>query len=377
MTNLDNHIHIIAFDVPWPPDYGGVIDVFYKLKALAEHGIKIHLHCFRYGRNKALELESFCEEVCYYSRKSIFLSLLSKTPYIVASRRSNELFRNLVKNKYPIFFEGLHTSFYLNRKELKDRMKVVRMHNIEYIYYLHLAKVEKNPIKQFYFVKEASRLKKFQFSLNNASKIAAISPSDQSILQIKHNNSFYLPVFHANEQLTSQAGKGDFVLYHGNLGVGENNEAALFLVRNVFNKIKNKVIIAGSNPSAELIRECRSYCHIQMLNPDTDGIYNLIHKAHVNVLPTFQDTGIKLKLLNALYKGRHCIVNSKMVRETGLEELCIIAESATEFIHYIEQCFTKEFSKEEISQRKEILDLYFNNKKNAKTLIEQVFGSNS
>ena len=50
-------IHIISFDVPLPANYGGVIDVFYKIKALHKAGIKIKLHCFYYGREKNVELE--------------------------------------------------------------------------------------------------------------------------------------------------------------------------------------------------------------------------------------------------------------------------------------------------------------------------------
>ena len=32
------YLHVVAFNVPYPPDYGGIIDVFYKLKALSEQG---------------------------------------------------------------------------------------------------------------------------------------------------------------------------------------------------------------------------------------------------------------------------------------------------------------------------------------------------
>ena len=42
------HLHVISFDVPVPANYGGVIDVYYKLKALHLQGVKIHLHCFEY-----------------------------------------------------------------------------------------------------------------------------------------------------------------------------------------------------------------------------------------------------------------------------------------------------------------------------------------
>ncbi|MEI7802398.1 MAG: mannosyltransferase, partial [Bacteroidota bacterium] len=46
---MTNQLHIISFNVPYPPDYGGVIDVYYKIKALKEAGVKIHLHCYEYG----------------------------------------------------------------------------------------------------------------------------------------------------------------------------------------------------------------------------------------------------------------------------------------------------------------------------------------
>ena len=34
-------LHVVSFQVPFPPDYGGLIDVYYKLKALKEAGDEI------------------------------------------------------------------------------------------------------------------------------------------------------------------------------------------------------------------------------------------------------------------------------------------------------------------------------------------------
>ena len=50
--SITKEIHIVTFDIPYPVNYGGVIDVFYKIKALKEAGIKIHLHCFYHKRKK-------------------------------------------------------------------------------------------------------------------------------------------------------------------------------------------------------------------------------------------------------------------------------------------------------------------------------------
>ena len=41
-------LHVVSFQVPFPPDYGGLIDVYYKLKALKEAGCSVVLHTYRY-----------------------------------------------------------------------------------------------------------------------------------------------------------------------------------------------------------------------------------------------------------------------------------------------------------------------------------------
>ena len=82
------HLHIISFDVPSPPNYGGVIDVYFKAHSLNAIGVKVHLHCFAYGRPPAKDLEAFCEEVHYYPRSTSKHLLFSTLPYVVVSRRN-------------------------------------------------------------------------------------------------------------------------------------------------------------------------------------------------------------------------------------------------------------------------------------------------
>lgn len=101
----DNHLHIVSFDVPYPANYGGVIDVFYKVKALSERGVKVHLHCFEYGRQPAECLEDICYSVNYYKRKTNASLLLRQQPYIVCSRHSDALLENLKKDNHNILLE--------------------------------------------------------------------------------------------------------------------------------------------------------------------------------------------------------------------------------------------------------------------------------
>ena len=106
-------LHVVSFDVPFPPDYGGAIDVFFKLKALQKQGIRIILHCFVYGRQKANILEDICEKVFYYERKKIWNARPFSYPYIVSSRQNDALLKNLCHTKVPILFEGLQKQIVL------------------------------------------------------------------------------------------------------------------------------------------------------------------------------------------------------------------------------------------------------------------------
>lgn len=369
-----NHLHIVSFNIPYPPDYGGLIDVFYKIKSLSELGIQVHLHTFYYdGRKKSDQLEKLCFETLYYPRLTFGNPFSSKMPYIVETRRSKELLQNLCKDNYPILFEGIHCSYYLDHPQLSHRIRVVRMHNIENLYYKNLARVEKNVLKRFYLNQEAKSLKHYQQILSKANLIAAISPADQIVLNLKYRNSFYLPVFHSNSELKSKTGKGNYILYHGNLGVGENNEAALYLVHKIWNDLDLPLIIAGSNPSKEVIQSVEQHPNIQIeTNLAVEEINNLIENAQINLIPTFQDTGIKLKLINALYKGRFCIVNNKMVKDTGLEDLCIIADDPQLMKQQIRKMYDTHFDESEIEKRKQILYSNFNNQRSAEILIQKI-----
>jgi hypothetical protein len=368
-------IHIISFDVPYPANYGGVIDVFYKIKALTEGGLNVHLHCFEYGRSPSEKLSQLCASVTYYKRKKGITHFFSNLPYIVSTRQSKLLLKSLLNDDYPILFEGLHSCYLLNHPLLENRTKFVRSHNIEHDYYTGLAKVENNFFKTIFFSREAKKLKSFQKNLKSASAIFAISHKDTEYLSryCKYENVFYLPAFHAYNDITVKAGKGNFALYHGNLSVGENNEAALYLVNQIFNSIFFPLIIAGSSPSSELIKAAQNHSNIKVeANAPVERINQLIADAQINILPTFQSTGIKLKLIAALFSGRHCIVNSPMVVETGLENACIIADSPDEMKKMINQLANTTFTEKEIEKRKNILFSGFSNEKNILTLINLI-----
>lgn len=375
-------LHIVAFNVPWPANYGGVIDVFFRLKALhawgerqrqaGGAGLHIELHCFDYGRGVAAELEKYAR-VHYYPRKAAWTGLLSSEPYIVSSRGSVQLLDRLLANNAPILFDGLHTCHYLPEPQLATRRKVVRMHNVEWRYYRSLAEVTRGAFKEWYFREEARRLKRYERVLDHADTIACIAPADTAYYAEQYGTkAWHLPAFHPFSQLRSKTGVGDYALYHGNLSVPENVQAATYLA-GWWPKDALPLVLAGMDPDWKLVELLRDKPHIRLVSdPPEQEMDQLVQNAQLHALPTFQSTGIKLKLLRSLFQGRHVIANTDMVAQTGLEAFVRVADGQEAWEAAVRDLSQTPFGQAELQQRK-ALELRYSNDAGAERLIQSLF----
>ena len=374
---MDKYLNIISLNIPWPANYGGVLDIYYKMKALHECGVKIILHCFEYERPRTSELEKICHEVHYYKRRTGLLPNLTYLPYNVYGRKDKNLIKNLLKNDYPILFEGLHSCYYLSDKRLRNRFKIFRECNIEHDYYNALSHSTDNIIKKSFFKLEGLRFRLFQKNVKWADLIISVSTTDADYLRkvFPEKKVEFIPCFHANEKITTLTGKSNYILYHGKLSVPENEKAVLFLIKNVFCKLKHKCIVAGMDPSDDIYKAASSYNNIEIIpNPEQNKMEELISQAQIHTLVTFQDTGLKLKLLNSLFGGRHTLVNSLMLAGSGLDSLCRIANTPEEMVSECNRLMEIPVDKKTIAQREKLLFPAFSNKEQAKKLIKMIYG---
>lgn len=372
---MEKHLNIVSFNVPWPANYGGVIDVFYKIKALHDIGVKVILHCFEYGRPQAKELENYCEKVYYYPRRTGLIANLTLLPYNVNSRKDPLLLKHLLENEYPILFEGLHTCYFLNHPALRNRFKIFRECNIEHDYYRQLAGKEQSLLHNLFYEIEACRFKAYQKVAADADLILSVSQSDADYLKATFPQSHveFVPCFHANEEMTSLEGQSDFVLYHGKLSVPENERAALYLIENVFCKLPCTCVVAGMEPTKRLTESISKFPNIRLeANPDEEKMRRLIREAQVTTLVTFQGTGLKLKLLNSLFAGRHIIANDTMLEGTGLVNLCTLCNSADEMVDACLQLLTIPFTHDIITLRQEFLFPQFDCQEQARKIVSMM-----
>lgn len=368
-------LNIICFDVTFPADYGGAIEEFYKIKALHQLGVKIYLHCFIYGdRCEQVELEKYCEKVYYYKRERSIKDIFSGLPFIVKSRMNEELLQHLSANDYPILFDATHTTGFLTHPKLKDRKKLVRLHNIEWIYYRILLSQAVSLKERLFFWQEYKKLKAYDKQLEHAEVLSCLSQTDfeyycDKFPQKKVTLDY---VFHENEQVSSIEGKGSYILYHGNLSLSDNYSLVIKLLSNELKDCPYKIILAGKNPDKSLIDFIKDKPNIELIsNPIDTALHTLMQQAHICLAMAANPSGVKLKLINSLFNARFVISNDAALTGSGLESLVYISEEH-DLIKLINQLMQQEFKQKEIEERKLLLSEKYNNLRNAQQIIDAI-----
>jgi glycosyltransferase involved in cell wall biosynthesis len=340
--------------------------MFYKVRALSVHH-DIILHYFSYKENRnARGLEGYCREIHSYERLPFYRSLPLTTPYIIGSRNNHLLAEKLMMDDYPVLLEGIHCAGLI--PSLNQKKIVLRMHNDEAEYYKRLADTEENSFKKAYHLNEARLLRKKQLLLDNGLAMACVSKTDMDVFRtIYHKtNLHFIPSFTPWQKPSNLEGSGNYCLYHGNLEISENIEMVFWLIKNVFRQSEARFIVAGKGaiklPSAYVGQNTTI-----ISDPTDDELDELISNAHINILPSLNNTGLKLKMIHALMNGRHCLTNDAGVAGTYFHKAVTIANTPQAYVEQIKLLMKKPFTKEMSEQRQQVAKEY-NNATNASKL---------
>lgn len=361
---MSRHLHMVCLRNPWPADTGGARDMMERLKALHQSGIRVILHYFirsnETPQNEALQ--PYCEQIFVYRRTNPLSRFLKGQPYIIACRADEVLYRRLHADEHPILFDGIHTTAFLPTLHGLGRRMVVRMHNDEAQYYQSLARFERNWIKRIYLIWEANRLRHWMQRLPKDVPMGCVQETEKRSLSEKYGFQFAFilppPIPNTVDILT---GIGGYCLYHGNLSVGENESAAIWLLRRVFAQLKLPLVIAGKDPSPKLEKLVHFYQHACLVaNPSTEELKDLIRKAQLHILPSRTRTGIKQKIFDVLQYGRHCIINENMRHASPWTDSCEVVSNAEQMADRIRSLFIMPFTEQMIRERESRLQYWRN-----------------
>lgn len=367
-------LHIVSFDNPFPPNYGGAIEVFYKIKALHEIGYTIYLHCFVDSiPTENSELQSIVSELYFYKKSSNPIYFFSKVPFSVISRSDKKLLENLKRNDAPILFEGLKTAYHFEDKILENYLKIVRIHNLEQDYFLGLSRSENNVIKKLLYFLEGKKYQSYEKKLQHFDHILALSKFENEYANSRFGNSSYVPVFHGNEHVEIVEGFGKYAFYHGDLKTSDNRKVAEYLI-DVFREIKDYKLVIASGSNENFVRKhIGNAQNIEFVFLENfEHLKQLLREAHINVILSFQRSGTKLKLLNSLFRSRFCIINENIMDDETVSDFCIKITSKEELVSKIN--FLKTQSYIDGENKKRVLEYYLNDKTNALKIAEILEG---
>lgn len=366
-------LHIVSFDNPFPPVYGGRIEVFFKLKPLHELGIKIYFHCFVDEiPAKNPKLETITQQVFYYKNNKNPLFFFSRLPFSVISRNNKKLLENIQLIDAPILFEGLKPTFWVYKQQFESFRKILRLHNIEHDYFKGVSNSETGFFKKWAFRIESKKYQEYESVVGEFDKTITLSNFENQYINGKFGNSVYIPVFHGNEKVKALNGIGKYAIYHGDLRMSDNIRVVKMLI-GIFKKITDFELVIASNSNKKLITEfigdaenisyvwIENFAHLQQLLMD----------AHINLIFSFQRSGTKLKLMNSLFNSRFCIINENIMDDETVTQLCEFANSEAEIAEKIRTLKSLPFT--DYEKRRDILETSMNDAINAKLLANEIF----
>ncbi|MDL2243228.1 hypothetical protein LJB84_00075 [Bacteroidales bacterium OttesenSCG-928-J19] len=372
---MKKHLNIVSFNVPYPNNYGSLIDVYYQIKSLHEAGVEIILHTFDRKKKPNEELNQYCKEIHYYKRDNSFSAKVSNLPFIVNSRKTKRLLAGLMQNDYPILFEGIHTCYYLDHPKLKNRLKLVRAHNIEHVYQASVSQNTQSLLKKAYHYWESLRLKKFEYKIKYADYILPVSTTEAGYFHHRYEDDkiVLVPLFHKNSRVEITKKYKTFVLFHGDFNAPWNRKIANQLIEKVARKdTKIPWIIAGFSPDESLYKAAARAKNVEIrANLTQAELQELVQEASINLLITTQSSSVKMKLVDTLYYAHYCLANKRMLDGSGLDSLCVPISLKPELmLKKIQEYLYKDFPETEIKERQNVLNRLYNNANNARKIIE-------
>ncbi|STO30822.1 sugar transferase, PEP-CTERM/EpsH1 system associated [Fusobacterium necrogenes] len=174
------------------------------------------------------------------------------------------------------------------------------------------------------------------------------------------------------------------VIFTGSLDMEANIEAGLFLVENykkILEKKRLKLVLAGRNPNNRLIKkikELKIETKIELIaNPTKEEMEILLRESLIYISPVFEGSGMKTKVIEALFYGlpiiasEHSVIGYnnlekkyvKVFKNRNIEELNTFIEELLEekneinFEKNIREYFKENFSTKKVFKEiEEIID---------------------
>lgn len=364
----------INTDFVYPPNHGGRVDMWNRIRALVEIGYSVDLVCTvkeRPEEKYIRHVEQVVHKLYLCDRKNRLIDMLDPSPLQLVSRKKLADIR--FEKKYDFLFIGDTADLYILRNEtLQYDKAILYMSNDNAVYFRALGKSEHNLLKKLYYWIESKKFryadKKAVLSIRNVAFIS-YEEAERYKKLYPNINAVFLPAAVDLDCKTRQL-DNKTVLIIGSLFMTNNRDALEFYVSQVHPILTQKdaeyrLIIAGNSRGEDiswLYDICKPYSNIKIYDSPRDLEF-IYASGTVFVNPMRFGAGVKLKTVNAVINGLPVVSTTIGNEGTGLmdKKHIFIADTAKDMAARINEIFAMKYEqKQQIvgSAQKYLLNQY-------------------
>lgn len=305
------------------------------------------------------------------------LNLFSKQSYMVSRFYFSEFEEKLIallkeKNFDVVHLESIFMGNYIPviRKYSKAKISI-RTHNIEHLIWQRMIENEKSFIKKRYLSLQNKRLKNFEYKiLQSVDAIVPITPVDEGYFRKWGINKPYrssptglvfenYPVDNTQELPLS-------VFHFGSMDWMPNEEAVLWFVENVWERILQKVpqakfYILGRGMSQKVLSLVKPNV---IIVGQTDSAQKVYHSYSVMVIPLLSGSGMRIKMIEGMAYAKPIV--STTIGAEGISVMpgknCLLADSPQDFANAVIDILISDAKKKTLAKEARIfVEQYYDN----------------
>lgn len=191
---------------------------------------------------------------------------------------------------------------------------VLHTHNAEFVMWQRLAKLQKNPIKKLLLAFEANRIKQAEQKYCQRANRVFAAPHDIEMLDPtgKFKDKMHV-TYHLGDDSLLKEPAPEFknttkeVLFIATLSWEANVDGIVWFLNKIWTLVLAKepqamLKITGRNPDKRILDAAEKFSSVE-LTGFVENLVPLYNRARAYVVPLRFGSGIKVKLLNAMYAG--------------------------------------------------------------------------
>lgn len=341
-------ILVVSPDFPFPPNHGGRVDIWARLKVFAQMGYTVDLAVtvkVEPSKDEIDQVKGLVRNLWIVKRNFLPWYFLSGRPFQCASRASLMQIE-LADNYNIVWLEGEYVEPILRNPQLKAKKIFVRIHNDEHAYFRQLSMSTSNIAKKFFYLIEAVRIKGVTKKLfERSEKLLYISLNEMKMFSSNNqgNKAIFLPAPLSKEKFDPPR-LGEKVIFVGSLFMPNNQDAIIWFLEEVHPLITfpdYHLMICGNSRGESigwLHKRASQYKNVTIYDSPAD-LEPLYSQSGIFVNPMRFGGGVKLKTLEAIQNGLAVVSTSKGAEGTGLipGKHYLQADKPDEFARSVEQ----------------------------------------